>query len=68
MSTFYDVDLQDNDIRLICTAKCEAVPEKGYFPAYKFNIALLDGTPIGKCDLRIGHNSNTYYGGNIDFE
>lgn len=67
MSTFYDVDLQDNDIRLICTAKCEAVPEKGYFPAYKFNIALLDGTPIGKCDLRIGHNSNTYYGGNIGY-
>ena len=67
MSTFYDEDLQDNDIRLIYTAKCEAVPEKGYFPAYKFNIALLDGTPIGKCDLRIGHNSNTYYGGNIGY-
>ena len=26
-----------------------------------------NGTKIGVCDLRIGHNENTYYGGNIGY-
>lgn len=64
---FLDMRLENKNIQLICTAKTEPVPEKGYFPAYKFDIALSDGTTIGKCDLRVGHNENTYFGGNIGY-
>lgn len=46
---------------------CEAQPEKRWLPAYYFNICLLDGTKIGYCDLRIGHNEKTYIGGNIGY-
>lgn len=65
--TFYDIPLEDSEIKLICTEKREANPQRGHFPAYKFGIALLDNTVIGKCDLRVGHNENTYYGGNIGY-
>jgi len=45
----------------------EAQPEKNYFPAYFYDICLFDGTKIGSCDLRVGHNKNTYIGGNIGY-
>lgn len=65
---FYDVeDLKDAEIFLKLTKTCEAQPEKRWLPAYYFDICLLDGTPIGKCDLRVGHNDKTYIGGNIGY-
>lgn len=65
---FYDIDdLKDNEIYLKLTKTCEAQPEKRWLPAYYFDICLLDGTSIGHCDLRIGHNDKTYIGGNIGY-
>lgn len=66
---FFDVeDLKTDEIFLKLTKTCEEQPEKRWLPAYYFNICLLDGSTIGKCDLRIGHNEKTYIGGNIGYE
>lgn len=65
---FYNVlDLRDSEIFLALVSTCEAQPEKRWLPAYYFDICLLDGTKIGYCDLRIGHNEKTYIGGNIGY-
>ena len=67
---FLDTLALGNDeifLRLYRTAKAD--PQRGYVPAYYFYICKTDDqTEIGCCDLRIGHNENTYYGGNIGYE
>ena len=60
-------DLRDHDIVLQLDRTSEAKPEKNWVPAYYFSICLPDGTKIGSCDLRIGHSSRLYYGGNIGY-
>ena len=60
-------DLRDHDIVLQLDRTSEAMPEKNWVPAYYFSICLPDGTKIGSCDLRIGHSSRLYYGGNIGY-
>lgn len=45
----------------------EGNEEKGWVPAYHFTICDLEGTKMGTCDLRIGHNEKLYYGGNIGY-
>ena len=68
---FIDLDfLQDESIILKLTYLTEEVPEDGLVPAYYFNICLKDddSTIIGTCDLRVGHNENTYIGGNIGYQ
>ena len=42
-------------------------PEKGWVPAYHFAICNLQGEKMGVCDLRLGHNEQLYYGGNIGY-
>ena len=65
---FYPVeDLRDDVICLQLDHTCEAQPEKRWLPAYYFHICLPDGTKVGYCDLRIGHNEKTYIGGNIGY-
>ena len=65
---FYPVDdLKDDVILLQLDHTCDVQPEKRWLPAYYFNICLLDGTKVGYCDLRIGHNDKTYIGGNIGY-
>ena len=65
---FYPTDdLRDGEILLRLHHTCEAQPEKRWLPAYCFDICLPDGTKIGSCDLRIGHNDKTYIGGNIGY-
>ena len=64
---FYKPDLHDSEIRLSLRQTKEAVPEKNHVPAYSFDIELLDGTHVGECSLRVGHNRLTYYGGNIGY-
>ena len=60
---FYNTDdLKDNEIYLHLRKTCDEQPEKQWLPAYYFDICLLDGTKVGACDLRIGHNANTYLG------
>ena len=65
---FYDVeDLKTDEIFLKLYKTCEAQPEKRWLPAYYFEICLPDGTKVGTCDLRVGHNDKTYIGGNIGY-
>lgn len=65
---FFDVsDLKNDEIFLRLDRTCDAQPEKRWVPAYYFDICLVDGTKIGCCDLRIGHNDKLYIGGNIGY-
>ena len=66
---FYPTDdLRNNEIYLRLEKASEGDPQKGWVPAYHFAICLNSGEKIGLCDLRIGHNENLYYGGNIGYE
>ena len=67
MIFFRTDDLYDEEIALKLAITCEEIPTKQYVPAYFFDICLLDGTIIGACDLRIGHNEKTYIGGNVGY-
>ena len=65
---FFNTDfLKDYEIFLKLDKTLNADEKKQCLPAYYFKICKVDGTEIGKCDLRIGHNLNTYYGGNIGY-
>jgi len=59
--------MKTDEIMLHLDRTGEGVPEKNWLPAYYFSICLPDGTPVGHCDLRIGHNEKVYYGGNIGY-
>jgi tagatose 1,6-diphosphate aldolase len=62
-------DLRDNEIYLHLLKIAEDDPPKGYVPAYYFSIIRSsDDIEVGRCDLRVGHNENTKYGGNIGYE
>ena len=62
-------DLNDGEIYLNLERTAEENIEKGYVPAYYFKITRAsDNIVLGFCDLRVGHNDNTYYGGNIGYE
>lgn len=63
----HNPDLHDDGIRLVLRETTEADHAKGYVPAYKYDIALPDGTVAGRISLRIGHNRLTWYGGNIGY-
>lgn len=64
---FLSPDLHDDSVRLILRETAEAVPEKNHVPRYSFDIALPDGTVAGECSLRVGHNTLTWFGGNIGY-
>ncbi|TGY97487.1 GNAT family N-acetyltransferase [Petralouisia muris] len=60
--------LETNEIKLILERTFQEDKEKGYVPACCFAICDKKEQKIGACDLRMGHNENTYYGGNIGYE
>jgi predicted acetyltransferase len=61
--------LTDEEIDLIIEVKVPPYESKGYVPAYKYEIKLHNAdVRIGRIDLRVGYNKNTYYGGNIGYE
>ena len=64
---FFREDLCDGEILLKLVRSSDGQPERKYMPSYCFNICLADGTYAGYCDFRVGHNENTYYGGNIGY-
>lgn len=65
---FIDTDfLQTDEIKLVLEKAVDGDDEKGWVLAYHFAICDLAGTKMGACDLRIGHNDNLYYGGNIGY-
>ena len=59
--------LVNDEIQLRLQKTVEGDAEKGWVPAYHFAICDRQGREMGVCDLRIGHNGNTYYGGNIGY-
>jgi|LGOV01.1.fsa_nt_gb tagatose 1,6-diphosphate aldolase len=69
MFKFYDIEiLSDNEIDLIINAKKPANDDLGFVPAYHYHIKKHGmNDVIGQIDIRIGHNSNTFYGGNIGY-
>jgi predicted acetyltransferase len=68
MFEFLDYEcITDGEITLLLYEKAPADEEKGYVPAYKYTI-VKNGYPAGKCDIRIGDNDNTWYGGHIGYE
>ena len=65
---FIDTEfLKNSEIKLVLERTAEGNEEKGWVPAYHFAICNLAGTKMGVCDLRLGHNDNLYYGGNIGY-
>ena len=60
--------LRDGEIYLRLDRTCDADPVRQFVPAYRFAICLTDGTEVGTCDLRIGHNDRLFYGGNIGYQ
>ena len=66
---FYETAfLKNEEIQLILHHTCEADPSRLWLPTYYFRICDPEGVTMGWCDLRIGHNENTYYGGNIGYQ
>lgn len=65
---FYDTTFLKNDeIQLVLDKTVDGNKEKEWVPAYHFAICDLEGTKMGICDLRIGHNEKLYFGGNIGY-
>lgn len=59
--------LKSDEITLILEKTVDGNDEKNWVPAYHFAICNNKGIKMGVCDLRIGHNGNLYYGGNIGY-
>lgn len=60
--------LTDGEIDLWLDQKAPYRPQRKWVPAYIYHVALHGSRePIGTIDLRVGHNSGTYYGGNIGY-
>lgn len=60
-------DSTDGTVTLRLREKCPANPQKGYVPAYKFDILDANGACAGDCDLRLGYRRGLYYGGHIGY-
>ena len=66
---FLDTGFLENDeIKLTLERTAGADEENGYLPCYYFAICDKNGRKMGTCDLRVGHNENTLYGGNLGYE
>ena len=65
---FFNTDfLEDEEIKLVVDRVSDGNPERNWVPAYYFNICDKEGRVMGCCDLRVGYNENTYYGGHIGY-
>lgn len=60
--------LEDGEIKLVLVKTAQEDQKKGYLPAYYFDICDKNGQKMGICDLRVGHNANTHYSGNIGYQ
>ena len=66
--SFMDVpELSDGIIRLVCTVRNLAIPERGWVPCYDFDICR-DSEKVGEIRLRIGYTDSLYYSGQIGYE
>lgn len=65
---FMDVPkLSDGDLRLVCTHKLPAEPEKNWVPSYEFDI-FWNSEKVGEIRLRIGYNEQLFFSGHIGYE
>ena len=61
-------DLDDGVIFLRLRRTVSARPRVNQYPTYLFDICQKsDGVAVGRCDLRLGHNTFLYYSGNIGY-
>ena len=67
MDFFCTVFLKDREIQLKLDHTTQGNSEKGWVPAYYFNICNNRGDVMGRCDLRLGYNEKLYYGGHIGY-
>lgn len=67
MEFYATEDLRTDELHLLLDHIEPENPEKQWVPAYCFYICSPQGVKMGVCDLRVGHNENTYYGGNIGY-
>ncbi|WP_409292591.1 GNAT family N-acetyltransferase [Peribacillus sp. SCS-37] len=60
--------IKGDEIDLIVEKRLQGDPKRSWVPTYFYHIVKSGSDiPIGKIDLRIGFNENTYYGGNIGY-
>lgn len=59
--------LKNDEIQLVLEKTVNGDEKRNWVPAYHFLICSLNGTEMGKCDLRVGYNDNLYYGGHIGY-
>lgn len=59
--------LSNKEIQLRLQKTVDGNNKKDWLPTYHFAICDKHGHKMGVCDLRIGHNIKTYYGGNIGY-
>ena len=59
--------LKDEEIRLTLNHTAQGDPERGWVPAYYFDICDPSGMKMGECDLRVGYSERLYYGGHIGY-
>ena len=65
---FFDTAfLKTDEITLALDHTTQGNPEKGFVPAYYFDICNPKGEKMGRCDLRLGYNEKLYYGGHIGY-
>ncbi|MDQ0875974.1 RimJ/RimL family protein N-acetyltransferase [Paenibacillus sp. V4I3] len=66
---FLDLEfIPGKEVDLVISEKVPGDEEKGFVPAYKYNIVRAGSNEItGKIDVRIGSNENLYYGGHIGY-
>ncbi|MFO7612816.1 MAG: GNAT family N-acetyltransferase [Clostridia bacterium] len=69
MFDFLKMDyIKGDEIDLVIEQKIPERPEIGYVPQYHYKIVLHGSdTKVGSIGLRVGHNENTYYAGNIGY-
>lgn len=59
--------LKGDGLSLSLVRETAADPARSWVRALHFAILDGNGTVVGACDLRLGHNRNTYFGGNIGY-
>ncbi len=60
-------EITDGEVRLVLLRDDPGDPKACLVPSLLFAVCGRDGTEFGLCELRIGHNERTYYGGNIGY-
>lgn len=58
----------DGEIKLFLTTTIpKGQPATGNVPVYYYRIQRLDGTEVGRCDLRVGDNERLMIAGNVGY-